>query len=120
MQILSQISDPKPGIKVSTVFARSFPKNGVLEVISFEPGSTYRVILGIENYGNESIILTDLAGALVDVQLIKPNEPPVFKYVQNFTVEPLNGKRVRPGQVVTIAYDFLPFTSLKTPSPYTL
>ncbi len=55
-----------------------------------KPGTSYRLVLGIENLGSESIFLKNIAGALVDVQLIKPNEPPQFTYSQNFTVDSLN------------------------------
>jgi len=55
VQILSQLSEPRPDIRVSTVFASGFPGNGFSEIMSFKPGNTYRIVLGIENLGEETI-----------------------------------------------------------------
>jgi hypothetical protein len=76
--------------------------------------------LGIENLGTDSIFLKTITGALVDVQLIKPDEPPKYTYSQNFTVDSLESKEVPASTTFSLTYDFTPFTSLKTPAPYTL
>lgn len=52
-----------------------------MEVLSFKPGTSYRLVLGIENRGTESIFLKSITGALVDVKLIKPDEHPHYNYV---------------------------------------
>jgi hypothetical protein len=55
VQILSQLSEPRPDVRVTTVFASGFPGNGISELMSFKPGNTYRIVLGIENMGSETI-----------------------------------------------------------------
>ena len=76
--------------------------------------------MGVENLGTESIFLKTITGALVDVQMIKPDEPPKYVYSQNFTVDSLEAKEVPASATFSLTYDFTPFTSLKTPAPYTL
>lgn len=120
VHMLSQLSEPHPAVKVTTVFTEFFPSNGALEVLSFKPGTSYRLVLGIENLGTESIFLKTITGALVDVQLIKPDEPPKYTYSQNFTIDSLETKEVPASSTFSLTYDFTPFTSLKTPAPYTL
>ena len=120
VHMLSQLSEPHPAVKVTTVFTEVFPSNGVSEVLRFKPGTSYRLVFGIENFGTESIILKTITGALVDVQLIKPDEPPKYTYSQNFTVDSLESKEVPPSTTFSLSYDFTPFSSLKTPAPYTL
>ena len=63
---MSQLSDPHPDVRVSLVFSNHFSQgNSIKELIS---GVTERVVVGVLNEGNETIVIKNFAGALITVQ----------------------------------------------------
>ena len=110
VHLLSQLSEPNPNVKVSVVFPNYFGKEShksLLEM-ALTQGVNERILVAIQNNGNEPIYIKEITGAFFEEGYL--GEKP--KYVQNLTIDNYEGAVVNPSDTFSIAYDFFAFTSI--------
>ena len=71
-------------------------------------GENQRVVIGLQNNGQETIYVKNITGAFVEEGATGEQN----KYVQNFTLESFNGAPLKPTESYSIAYEFFAFTSI--------
>ena len=131
VHLLSQMSEAHPKVQTTTIFADSFSLRDQAsdQIEQFVQGDSRRVLVAIQNNGEEAIWVKDLTGAFVEVKeasLSNVEEKPQLKFIQNLTVDTYTTKSdtqgllVAPGQTLTLATDFFAFTSIPAPKTYTL
>jgi len=115
IHLLSQLSQPHPGVKVSLIFPEYFGKDARKSLldISFKAGETQRALIGIQNNGQSPLRVKNVTGAYIDDALDK------LVYAQNFSIESYEGKELQPSESMSIAYEFFTFTSIN-PQQYKL
>ena len=97
-------------MKFSIVFPEYFGKDSHKSLLdlSFHQGDKQRVLIGLQNNGQVPVTVKNATGAFVEETQLGENP----NYIQNFTIDSLDGAVVQPSDSLSIAYEFFAFTSI--------